>query len=258
MHSISASHPQIQPQPPPPPPPPPQPQPQPQPQLQPINIQPRPSPNGPNGPNGYAASPSASSPTVSVTTPTVAGRRRGRPSKADKEAWARANTSQSTGYPPIVPAPIAPLPLQATAQPNYGSGPSAPPAYQISSGSALESKSRRKGRPSALEKQQRSESVPRTVQGGTGSDSGEQQTGGERHEHPDVRESPRQQEQRQSSNQGPTPVEPPFQPQSSGAHQPIRSPYPPFTTGGAHAHMGPISPAMEQARKEGHPPATKA
>ncbi|KAL1878814.1 hypothetical protein VTK73DRAFT_7467 [Phialemonium thermophilum] len=77
--------------------------------TQPVNIQPRPASN----PNGYPlASPSAPSPTVSASNPQPpSGRKRGRPSRAQREAWARANPSpSSSGYTPITPVPIAPLP----------------------------------------------------------------------------------------------------------------------------------------------------
>ncbi|KAI1858311.1 uncharacterized protein JN550_012761 [Neoarthrinium moseri] len=67
-----------------------------EPNYPPRNIQPRPPANG------YAAVP-VSSPSVTST-----GKKRGRPSKADKEAQARANYARSTEYAPITPAPLAP------------------------------------------------------------------------------------------------------------------------------------------------------
>lgn len=80
-------------------------------------IQPRPPPNG------YPASvPVSISPPVTST-----GKKRGRPSKADKEAQARAVYSRMTEYPPITPAPLAPI--ATPAQREYISS----PGYEISS-----------------------------------------------------------------------------------------------------------------------------
>ncbi|KAI1107222.1 hypothetical protein F4804DRAFT_220705 [Jackrogersella minutella] len=80
-------------------------------------IQPRPPPNG------YPpAVPVSISPPVTST-----GKKRGRPSKADKEAQARAVYSRLTEYTPITPAPLAPIAIQA--QREYASS----PGYEISS-----------------------------------------------------------------------------------------------------------------------------
>ncbi|KAI4870932.1 hypothetical protein F4820DRAFT_149598 [Hypoxylon rubiginosum] len=58
--------------------------------------------------NGYpSAVPVTISPPVTST-----GKKRGRPSKADKEAQARAVYSRLTEYPPITPAPSAPAAVQ--------------------------------------------------------------------------------------------------------------------------------------------------
>ncbi|KAI1393917.1 uncharacterized protein F4822DRAFT_424380 [Hypoxylon trugodes] len=80
-------------------------------------IQPRPPPNG------YPPSvPVSISPPVTST-----GKKRGRPSKADKEAQARAVYSRLNDYTPITPAPLAPIAIQP--QREYASS----PGYEISS-----------------------------------------------------------------------------------------------------------------------------
>ncbi|RYC60810.1 hypothetical protein CHU98_g5400 [Xylaria longipes] len=62
--------------------------------------------------NGYPPlAPITSTPTVSTT-----GKKRGRPSKADKEAQARAAHPRNTEYAPIVPAPPAPPTATPTGQ----------------------------------------------------------------------------------------------------------------------------------------------
>lgn len=74
-------------------------------------------------PNGYPAPvPVTISPPVTST-----GKKRGRPSKADKEAQARAVYSRMSEYPPITPAPLAPMAVQA--QREYASS----PGYEYSS-----------------------------------------------------------------------------------------------------------------------------
>ncbi|KAI8962453.1 hypothetical protein F5Y11DRAFT_190779 [Daldinia sp. FL1419] len=79
-------------------------------------IQPRPPPNG------YpSAAPVSFSPPVTST-----GKKRGRPSKADKEAQSRAVYPRLTDYPPITPA-LAPIAAQP--QREYASS----PGYEISS-----------------------------------------------------------------------------------------------------------------------------
>ncbi|KAI5864653.1 hypothetical protein GGS23DRAFT_458185 [Durotheca rogersii] len=109
------------------------------------NIQPRP-------PNGF---PSA----VTVSggpAPTTTGKKRGRPSKADKEAQARAVYSRSTEYAPITPAPLAPIALQP--QREYASS----PGYEISSNPA-DQKSKKRGVLGAVDSpQQASSSFPLT------------------------------------------------------------------------------------------------
>ena len=200
----------------------------PQPQGQPVNIQPRPAANG------FSACPATTSPTASTSapTPTGTGRKRGRPSKADKEAWARANASQPTGYAPISPAPIAPQPAPTQTQSTYSPSPVGQPAYQISpSAPASDPRPKKKGRPSAADKQ-RSESVPRSIQPIASSDlrdhhgTGEQDTRPER-EGQDRRERAGHTGQRTPGEyQGPTPLEPPIH-QSSTLNQYSGSPFAP-------------------------------
>lgn len=222
--------------------------------AQPVSIQPRPSPNG-----YAAASPSVSAAPVSVTPPVAMppGRKRGRPSKADKEARARAraNVSQSAGYTPITPAPIAPLPAPPTPQQTYSPSPSATSAYQISSESAPEPKPNKKSRPPAPDNQQQSEDVPRSVQGMvTSSESAGQQTAG-----PEVgleyrwRDNALREDQKDAGrNSGPVPLEPPIQTQRPAAHQPLRDSHMSLATAGVHRATAP-APAMEHAMKDGHP-----
>ena len=84
------------------------------------NIQPRPPQNGYQSATQASGSPST----------TATGKKRGRPSKADKEAQARANSSRAAEYANIVPAPLAPM---ASAPPReYASS----PGYEIASNSA--------------------------------------------------------------------------------------------------------------------------
>jgi hypothetical protein len=82
----------------------------------PRSIQPRPPQNG------Y---PSAAQASGSPST-TATGKKRGRPSKADKEAQARANSSRATEYANIIPAPMAPV--TNAPQREYASS----PGYEIS------------------------------------------------------------------------------------------------------------------------------
>ncbi|KAK6866125.1 hypothetical protein PG995_002653 [Apiospora arundinis] len=82
------------------------------------------------------------------TTPslTSTGKKRGRPSKADKEAQARATYPRSTEYAPITPAPLAPINI-APQQRDYASS----PGYEVS-GSPADPRSRmRAGRIGAAE-----------------------------------------------------------------------------------------------------------
>ncbi|KAI1337796.1 hypothetical protein F5Y15DRAFT_144228 [Xylariaceae sp. FL0016] len=94
-------------------------------------LQPRPHP--PN-PNGYGPPPMAS--VTSNPAVTATGKKRGRPSKADKEAQAQARAAYSrpTEYAPITPAPLAPI------QPprEYASS----PGYEIAGGAADQNKKR--------------------------------------------------------------------------------------------------------------------
>ena len=95
------------------------------------NIQPRPPP-----PNGYMTAP----PVTSSSGLTAAGKKRGRPSKADKEAQARANQTRATEYAPITPAPLAP----AVAQPQREY--MASPAYEVAGG-PHDQRQNKRGRP---------------------------------------------------------------------------------------------------------------
>lgn len=218
---------------------------QPQLQAQPVNIQPRPAPNG------FAASPSTSSPKVSTSTPSGTGRKRGRPSKADREAWARANASQTTTYAPITPAPIAPQPVPARPQSTYSPSPVGPPAYQISSSApASDQKSKRKGgRPSAAEEQQRSESIPRSIQPMASPDTGDQQNIGDNQNEPEREEEWRERASQTAGKRtpgehpGPVPLEPPVLRDSAlDRHSGL-----PFAASA-------LREVVEHARNEGHAP----
>jgi hypothetical protein len=203
-----------------------------------VHIQPRPSPNG------YVASPVTSSPTIPAAlpmpTPTT-GRRRGRPTKAEKEAQTRANNPQGTGYAPISPAPIAPLP-------GYTPSPSnaPPPAYQAAPGaSSSEPRSNRRGRPSGSDKQTTAANVPRTTQAPV-ADVGTQKMppgdfeGTERWDRPPG-----------STSQGPIPLEPPIQSRGSVLPQAGPSPRNPIIPG---ALRDIATPSVEQGRNDDHPP----
>lgn len=249
-HGVGQTHPQLQPQP--------QVQPhhqpyqaaplhslpqlQPQPPVPPINIQPRPAPNG------ITAAPTTSSPTVLTSTPTGTGRKRGRPSKADKEAWARANAAQQTGYAPITPAPIAPQPASTQSQPTYSPSPVGQPAYQISSTApASDTRPKKRGRPSTADKR-RSESVPRSIQPIVSADShkdlAEQDTKSEKEEQDWVDRAGHGVQRTPGDHPVPTPLEPPIH-QSSTFNRHSGSP---FAPGALREGVGPV---MEHARNEG-------
>ncbi|KAI0445031.1 hypothetical protein F4803DRAFT_548654 [Xylaria telfairii] len=93
--------------------------------------------------NGYTPVALASTPTVSST-----GKKRGRPSKADKEAQARAAHTRNTEYAPIVPAPPAPPTASSTGQPQreYASS----PGYEIA-GAAGDQSSKKRPRPATID-----------------------------------------------------------------------------------------------------------
>ncbi|KAJ3579112.1 hypothetical protein NPX13_g1453 [Xylaria arbuscula] len=100
-------------------------------------LQPRPP-----APNGYPlVMPIASTPPVPTT-----GKKRGRPSKADKEAQAQARAAypRPTEYTPITPAPPAPPP--APPQREYAS----PPGYEIATTGADQS-SKKRPRPTVVD-----------------------------------------------------------------------------------------------------------
>lgn len=99
------------------------------------NLQPRPSPM-----NGYPpVAPVANVPVVAST-----GKKRGRPSKADKEAQARAAYTRHTEYTPITPAPPAPPTVQP--QHEYASS----PGYEIV-GSGADQLSKKRPKTSAVD-----------------------------------------------------------------------------------------------------------
>jgi len=229
------------------PPPPSLPQLQPQPQVQPVNIQPRPAPNG------FAASPSTSSPRAAASTPTGTGRKRGRPSKADREAWARANAAQQTSYAPITPAPIAPQPAPTATHSTYSPSPVGQPAYQISSvAPASDPKPKKRGgQPGAADQQQRSESVPRSVQPIVSPDARDHHNISDQHskaeKEEDWRERANQTEQRTPRTYpSPNRAEPAVQ-QSSAVDRHPGSPY------AASALREVLDPTMEHSRNEGQP-----
>ncbi|TGJ82003.1 hypothetical protein E0Z10_g6765 [Xylaria hypoxylon] len=85
--------------------------------------------------NGYPLmAPITSTPAGSTT-----GKKRGRPSKADKEAQARAAYSRTTDFPPITPAPPAPPREYAS-----------PPGYEIAS-SGADQPSKKRSRPTTID-----------------------------------------------------------------------------------------------------------
>ncbi|KAB5570360.1 hypothetical protein GE09DRAFT_705607 [Coniochaeta sp. 2T2.1] len=234
---------------------------QPQPQAQPVNIKPRPPPNG------FAASPSTSSPivfknttsstvnkiTTSARKPNPTGRKRGRPSKADREAWARANPAQPAGYTPITPAPLAPQPSPSQPQAtSYSPIPVGAPAYQFSTGPSSDPMPRSMGDLSSTADEQRYESVPRSIQPIASPETSEQHDHREEDikedaETQDLREAAHQTSQRTPpSNSGPIPSES-HMPQTSALERHSGSPF------AASALRGVIGPTMEQARNEGHP-----
>lgn len=113
-----------------------------------TRIQPRPPHNG------YTGMATGQGPQV---TPTGTGRKRGRPSKADREAQARANAPSS--FAPINPAPLAPTVPHFTPQ-DHGAVASAP-AYRTSPGPS-DFASRRGSRPLSADRTQPVSIVPRT------------------------------------------------------------------------------------------------
>lgn len=214
--------------------------------VQPISIQPRPSPNGHPVP-----SPFTSSPPVPVSLPVVLpSKKRGRPSKATREAWARAkaSASQSGGYTPISPAPIAPSPAPPQLQRTYSPSPSAASAYQISPGNVSEPRPKKKARTTVAEKEHQTEKIPRSVQGspekaaqkspGLGLGSG-------------WHDNTWSVDQKQPGTSGPTPLEPPIQPQRPTAvDQPIHNPHPSLSMTGMPGSSDSTA-AAKQPKTEG-------
>ncbi|KAF2962907.1 hypothetical protein GQX73_g10665 [Xylaria multiplex] len=107
-----------------------------EPTLAPVRtLQPRPP-----AANGFPlVTPITSTPAVSTT-----GKKRGRPSKADKEAQARAAYSRTSDYLPITPALPAPPPAQPPRE--YAS----PPGYEMASSGADQS-SKKRSRPTVVD-----------------------------------------------------------------------------------------------------------
>jgi hypothetical protein len=248
---------------------------QPQPPPQPVNIQPRPPPNG------FVSPHPTSSPTVATSTPTgptpksipssrkpnPTGRRRGRPSKADREAWARANATQPTGYAPIIPAPAAPAPASVAPQPSlspsqpqpqlqgaYSPGQVGASAYQVFATERSPEHGSRSiiDAPSTAPEDQRYESVPRSVRTVASPGTSEQ------HEHNDgqvraegegrnIREPTVESGQRTPTGQPAfTQLEAPIQ-HTTTLDRHSSSPF------AASALRGVIGPSMDHARSEGHP-----
>ncbi|KAI0901732.1 hypothetical protein F4806DRAFT_11165 [Annulohypoxylon nitens] len=110
-------------------------------------IQPRPPPNGYPPPVPVSISPPVTS----------TGKKRGRPSKADKEAQARAVYSRMSEYAPITPAPPPLAPLAAQPQREYASS----PGYEISSNPS-DQKSKKRGFGAIDSPRQTSSSFPLT------------------------------------------------------------------------------------------------
>ncbi|KAI1312116.1 hypothetical protein F5Y03DRAFT_264584 [Xylaria venustula] len=122
-----------------------------EPTLTPVrHIQPRPPAS-----NGYPLmAPMSSAPAIPAT-----GKKRGRPSKADKEAQAQARAGagypRHTDYTPITPAPPAPLP--APPQREHA----LPPGYDIASSVSLEQGPSKRPRPAPVDSpRQGSDSLP--------------------------------------------------------------------------------------------------
>lgn len=251
-------------------------------QPSPVNIKPRPVP----APNGSA--PSTINPTVATNTPTAdkpkaASRKRGRPSKAEKEAQAKANAflANPTGYLAITPAPIAPnpsgpvagLPPLLTAsqlQTHYSPSPVATtPSYQLSAATPEPKPTpKRKSRPPPLDKsppQERLASEPRTIQS-LASALQEQSVATELRGADYQEHLTRQQEQAEKQPPGPVPLEPRIEPLATPLHQQARRrrSHSPFAPGSAStdAHGGreSMGPAMEQQARgtesdyHNHPP----
>jgi hypothetical protein len=217
--------------------------------IQPISIQPRPSPNGHPAP-----SPSISSPPVSATPPNVMPpRKRGRPSKATREVWARNKASQPGGYAPISPAPIAPSAAQSIPQQTYSPSPGATPVYQVSPGSAPEIRPKKQTRTQAADKKQQTEDIPRSVQGSPETmDQNPPRTGFDY----GWRDNPRGVDQKQAGgNLGPVPLEPPIQSQRPRGNHPIQIPHSPVVTA-AIPRTTVADPALEHARVDGLPRVT--
>lgn len=147
-------------------------------QTHPVSIQPRP-PSTNVGP-----SPAISSPPITTTMlpakstrasrgsargRSSTGRKRGRPSKADKEEWARQNAlqSQPTVYAPIVPAPAGTQPtyqnIFSIATPGATVVSNSTPYRAKSNESLPESASQRQEPAPGQDTHQRAHSAPRTL-----------------------------------------------------------------------------------------------
>ncbi|KAI0426155.1 hypothetical protein F5Y09DRAFT_75516 [Xylaria sp. FL1042] len=111
--------------------------------FEPILAPVRPLQPRPPASNGFPlVTPISSTPAIPTT-----GKKRGRPSKADKEAQAQARAAYPRSeYTPITPAPAPPAPPPAPPQREYAS----PPGYEIASTGADQT-SKKRSRPSIVD-----------------------------------------------------------------------------------------------------------
>jgi hypothetical protein len=136
--------------------------------LQPVNIQPRPTQPMASAYTSAASAGPASliSGSTTPTQPSGTGRKRGRPSKADKE---QLRPSLPTTYAPISPAPtlLVSHPVAVKGHQTSYSSPSGSSAYtttpQPQSSQRQETKPRRKGKVAAARKGSVAASVPRAM-----------------------------------------------------------------------------------------------
>ncbi|KAK3375104.1 hypothetical protein B0H63DRAFT_267268 [Podospora didyma] len=213
--------------------------------VQPVSIQPRPAGYTPIA---QAPNPPSSGPTPSSAPP--AGRRRGRPPKVDAT---RQNPPQMIAYQPITPAPIAPSPGPQNIAPQPRSpGPSQAPGghalYQIQTTSIPELKPKRKGRPSAVDKQSLPETPPGTAGGPSSSETCSRPSDGPATKYQDWREiAPRREH---DANSGPIPREPPL-PSMNSPLPPSRNLHAALGVG-THVRETTSTTLEQQARQGGH------
>ncbi|KAI1808560.1 hypothetical protein F4811DRAFT_246438 [Daldinia bambusicola] len=204
---------------------------------------------------------------VSISPPvTSTGKKRGRPSKADKEAQARSVYSRLAEYTPITPAPLAPIAVQP--QREYASS----PGYEISSNPG-DQKSRKRGFGAVDSPQQGNLSFPLTSPASATDtpralpepiDQVERANLSPRDRGPLAMDSrspphPPHTQQQQDSSQG----LPPLQPRTQPLHPP---PFPPSPrnshTYESNRGIDPIFPNRDRSRnipeplKDAHPPVT--